>query len=115
MAGMADVGKCRSFWFARGPVFHLCRFGREKLQIFDLERTEVLQVQCAYWNFDLLLYGWLNVVETVRLSSSSYSAYPQAVLVLSVFRASVVKGVFRDVNVSRCVLCPELNHVQSLV
>ena len=74
MAGMADVGTYGSFWFARGPVFHLCRFGRKKLQIFDLEHTEVLQVRCAYWNSDSWLCGRLNVVETVRLSSSVYSA-----------------------------------------
>lgn len=90
---------CRSFWLIRfkslalqSAYFHLCRFEMKKLQIFVLEHT-YLSLAGAVWNFDLLLSGWLNLVETVKLSSEFYS-HPQAVLVLNLIRAYVVKGVF---------------------
>lgn len=63
----------RSRWHHRHTL-HLCRFGMETSQILDLEPTYVLQMQRAYWYFDLLLPGRLNLVETGKHSSRFYSA-----------------------------------------
>lgn len=70
---------CRLFWLlgCRSLVLQSAYFSfvqiwdeKKKLQIFVLERTSVLQVQCAYWNFAVLLYGWLNSVEAIKRDST---------------------------------------------
>lgn len=66
----------RSFWLTsfrslalQAAYFHLCRFGMKKIANICL--GAYLSLAGAVWNFDLLLSGWLNLVET-KLSSKFY-------------------------------------------
>lgn len=45
---------------------------KKKRQIFVLEHTSALQVQGAHWNRDVSLYGWLNLVETIKLGCACF-------------------------------------------